>query len=186
MPAPMAAAAGIVNSHAQTIWPATPHRTADKRLVAPTPTIGPGDRVRRADRDAEVGGEQDRRGRAGLGGEPVHRLQLRDPRSHRVDDPPPARQRAEPDGGVSREHHPERHVERPLQVARREQHAGDDPHRLLRVVRAVVQAEQRRRHELQAAEPLVHARRESHARRSSRSPPSGSGRPRGRSSATRR
>ncbi len=37
----MAAAAGMVNSHAQTIWPATPHRTADHRLVAPTPTMAP-------------------------------------------------------------------------------------------------------------------------------------------------
>src|SRR6478609_1823240 len=34
-------AAGIVSTHAQTIWPATPHRTADRRRVAPTPTIAP-------------------------------------------------------------------------------------------------------------------------------------------------
>ena len=35
------AAAGIVNIQAQTIRPATPHLTADKRRVAPTPTIEP-------------------------------------------------------------------------------------------------------------------------------------------------
>ena len=35
------AAAGIVRTQAQTIRPATPHFTADKRRVAPTPTIEP-------------------------------------------------------------------------------------------------------------------------------------------------
>src|SRR5690349_14147045 len=35
------AAAGIVNIQAQTMRPATPHFTADKRRVAPTPTIEP-------------------------------------------------------------------------------------------------------------------------------------------------
>ena len=39
--APIANAAGIVSTQAQTIWPATPHRTADSRRVAPTPTIAP-------------------------------------------------------------------------------------------------------------------------------------------------
>ena len=37
----MAAAAGIVSTHAHTIWPATPQRTADSRLIEPTPTIAP-------------------------------------------------------------------------------------------------------------------------------------------------
>ena len=41
VPALIANAAGIVNTHAQTIWPATPHRTADSRRVDPTPTIEP-------------------------------------------------------------------------------------------------------------------------------------------------
>ena len=39
--AAMNAAAGIVNNQAHTICPATPHRTADRRRVAPTPTIAP-------------------------------------------------------------------------------------------------------------------------------------------------
>src|SRR5512147_2836907 len=37
----MAAARGIVRTHAQTIRPATPHLTAERRFVAPTPTIAP-------------------------------------------------------------------------------------------------------------------------------------------------
>ena len=35
------AAAGIVSTHAHTICPAMPHRTAERRRVAPTPTIAP-------------------------------------------------------------------------------------------------------------------------------------------------
>src|SRR4051812_40632802 len=37
----MSADIGIVRTHAQTIRPAIPHRTADNRFVAPTPTIAP-------------------------------------------------------------------------------------------------------------------------------------------------
>jgi hypothetical protein len=37
----IANAPGIVRIHAQTTRPATPHRTADSRCVAPTPTIAP-------------------------------------------------------------------------------------------------------------------------------------------------
>ena len=36
-----AAAAGIVSTQATTMFPATPHRTADKRRVEPTPIIAP-------------------------------------------------------------------------------------------------------------------------------------------------
>ena len=41
MDAPTNAAAGIVSTQAQTIWPATPQRTADSRRVAPTPMMAP-------------------------------------------------------------------------------------------------------------------------------------------------
>src|SRR4051812_46556110 len=34
-------AAGSVRTHAHTMRPAIPHRTADRRFVAPTPTIEP-------------------------------------------------------------------------------------------------------------------------------------------------
>ena len=37
----MTAEAGIVSTHAQTIRPAMPQRTADSRRVEPTPTIAP-------------------------------------------------------------------------------------------------------------------------------------------------
>ena len=37
----MIPAAGMVRTHAQTIRPATPHFTAEKRLAEPTPTIEP-------------------------------------------------------------------------------------------------------------------------------------------------
>lgn len=39
--AAMNAAAGIVRTHAQTMRPATPHFTAEKRFAKPTPTIEP-------------------------------------------------------------------------------------------------------------------------------------------------
>ena len=41
MTAEMAAETGIVKSHAQMMFPATPQRTAESLLVAPTPTIAP-------------------------------------------------------------------------------------------------------------------------------------------------
>ena len=37
----MSAAAGIVRTRAQTIRAAPPHRTAERRVVAPTPTLAP-------------------------------------------------------------------------------------------------------------------------------------------------
>jgi hypothetical protein len=37
----MAAAAGMVRTQAHTMRPATPQRTADRRRVAPTPTMAP-------------------------------------------------------------------------------------------------------------------------------------------------
>ena len=39
--AAMSALAGIVMTHAHTMRLASPHRTAERRLVAPTPTIAP-------------------------------------------------------------------------------------------------------------------------------------------------
>ena len=41
MTAETAAEIGIVKSHAQMMFPATPQRTAESLLVAPTPTIAP-------------------------------------------------------------------------------------------------------------------------------------------------
>ena len=117
-----------------------------------------GDGVRGADADAERGGGVDRDRGARLRGEAVHGLELRDLAAHGVDDAPAARERAEPDRGVGGDHHPERDREFG-QVAGGEEHAGDDAHRLLRVVRAVHQAVGRGREQLEPPEPAVHLAR---------------------------
>ena len=101
-----AAEHGIVSTHAQTMPPATPQRTADTLRAAPTPTIAPGDGVRGRYRDAEAGREEQRRRAARLGAEAAHRLQLGDALSHRLHDAPAAEQRAEPDRDVARDHDP--------------------------------------------------------------------------------
>ena len=41
MPADNTPEMGIVKIHAQMMFPATPQRTADRRLVAPTPIMAP-------------------------------------------------------------------------------------------------------------------------------------------------
>ena len=64
--------AGIVSSHAQTIWPATPHRTADHRRVAPTLPLGAHRRPMNADADLSLPGV------ARLVAEFLDRLDLRD------------------------------------------------------------------------------------------------------------
>ena len=77
----MIPAAGIVRTHAQTMRPATPHRTADKRFVAPTPTIEPVIVCVVLTGNAELRRHQDRDRAAGLRAEPADRPQLRDARS---------------------------------------------------------------------------------------------------------
>ena len=102
----MNAAAGIVSTHAHTIRPAIPHRTADSRCVAPTPTIEPVIvcvvltgmpkcvAIMIADRAAR------------LRAEAADRTQLRDARAHRVHDAPAAEQRAERDRASTRRSRP--------------------------------------------------------------------------------
>ena len=85
-------------------------------------------------------------------------MKLGDLRAHRVDDAPAASECAESNGAVRRQHDPERDVER-FDVAGREQHTGDNPHRLLRVVGAVIETEECGRQQLQPAEPAVDAGR---------------------------
>ena len=110
------------------------------------------------------GEERDRAG--GLGGEAADGLQLGDLRAHRVDDAPAARQRAEGDRGVRGEHDPDRNRQMAvveLKIAAGDERAGDDPHRLLRVVAAVAEAVGRRRQQLQAPEPVIDAARRARA-----------------------
>ena len=67
----------------------------------------------------------------------------------------PPIKRAEPHRGVAGEHDPERHVELAAEIALRVEQHRDDAHGLLRVVAAVAERIERRRHELQRAEGLV-------------------------------
>ena len=138
------------------ICPATPQRTAERRRVAPTPTMAPvmacvvltGTPVWVARRKCHRC--------ARLRGKAAYRLQLRDSRSHRVNDAPAAGQRSEGDGGVCDQHDPERNVKR-LDVPSGEQDARDDSRRLLRIVGAVIEAEEGGRHELEPPEPSIDA-----------------------------
>ena len=99
----MPPAAGIVSTQAQTIWPATPHRTADQRRVAPTPTIAPVMVWVVVTGMPKWVAKPISDGRARLGAEAADRLQLGDPRAHRLDDPPAAGERAQGDRGVRRD-----------------------------------------------------------------------------------
>ena len=106
----MSAASGMVRTQAQTMRPATPHLTAERRRVAPTPTMAPvmvcvvetGMPPKVTPMMAQRGGR--------LGAEAADGLELRDARAHRLHDAPAARERAEPDGRVADEHDPERDV----------------------------------------------------------------------------
>jgi hypothetical protein len=156
--AEMNALHGIVSSHAQTMRPATPQRTADALDDGADADDRARDRMRRRHRDAEVRREKERYRASRFGAEAADGFELRDAESHRPDDAPAARQRTQAHGGVAREHDPQRHVERLAEQAVRVEQHGDDAHRLLRVVAAVAQAVESRRDELAAAEPRVDAR----------------------------
>ena len=95
-----------------------PQRTADSRLIEPTPMIAPVMVCVVLTGNAEVGRGEERDRAGGLGGEAADRLQLGDLRAHRVDDAPAARQRAERDGGVRGEDDPERNRQLPLTSCR--------------------------------------------------------------------
>ena len=116
--AAMNAEHGMVRTHAHTMRPATPQRTAEAFVTEPTPTIAPvmvcvveTGMPRSVARKSVIGA-------AGLGAEAADRLQLGDAHPHRPHDAPAARQRAEAHRGVAREHDPERDVERRRRAAR--------------------------------------------------------------------
>ena len=117
---------GIVSSHAQTMRVATPQRTADSRLVDPTPTIAPVMACVVLTGMLKCVAVNSATARARLGSEPANWLQLRDFRAHRVDDAPAAGERAEPNRGVRGHLHPQRDVKRG-DVARAEEHGGMIP-----------------------------------------------------------
>ena len=156
----MTADAGIVKIHAQTMLPATPQRTALTRCAEPTPTIAPV-MVCVVETGMPKRGRQEQRDRAaGLGAEAADRLQLGDLLAHGLDDAPAAEQRAERRSRRSSTITTQiGSVDRAVGDAGGDQQQPDDAHRLLRVVAAVAEAVERRRDELQPAEPAVDASR---------------------------
>ena len=91
---PTAPASGIVISHASTMSPATPHRTAESPRDAPGAHDRPRDRVGRRHREAVVRGAPEDRGAGRLRRKPLRRVDLRDALSERLDDAPAACVRA--------------------------------------------------------------------------------------------
>ncbi len=104
------AAIGIVSTQAQTMRPATPHLTADSRRVDADADDCARDRVRGRDGNAGERRAKERDRAGGLGAETADRLELGDPRSHRVDNAPAAGKRAGGNGGVGGQHYPERNL----------------------------------------------------------------------------
>ncbi len=89
-------------------------------------------------------GGEDHGGADSLRGEPLRGVHLDDARAHRPDDRPSAGVGPERHRARGREDHPRRHVEvGGVEVAVGEKRERDDTHRLLRVVGAVRQREQR-------------------------------------------
>jgi hypothetical protein len=108
--APTAAEAGMVMSHATTTRCATLHRTAEARRAAPTPTTQPVIVwVVDTGMPSELAEHGDRPARRGA--EALMMRQFGDLGAHRLDDLPPARQRAQTNGRVAGNHHPRRHME---------------------------------------------------------------------------
>ena len=156
IPAPTIAAQGIVMIQAAAMFPATPQRTAEKRFVAPAPSTEPEIVcvVETGKPKCAVRIEDDARRR--LRGEPLRRLELRDPLAEGADDAPAPGVRAGRDRAGGGDDHPDRRaVEVGAQVAGGDEREDDDAHRLLRVVRSVGECEEARRHELRPAKHVV-------------------------------
>ena len=135
-------AIGIVSTHAQTMRPATPHLTAEKRFAEPTPTIEPVIVCVVETGNAESGRTEERDRAGGLGAKALHGLELDDLGAHRLDDPPAAGQRSKCDRcaaasstqrGISGNLPSGVMLQKPPD----DQHDGDYAHRLLSVVAAV-------------------------------------------------
>ena len=112
-----AAEIGIVSTQAQTMRPATPHFTAESRLVAPTPTMAPV-MVWVVETGMPPSVAPTRVMAPAVSAQkPPMGCSLVILRAHGLDDPPAAEHGAEGDGRVADQDHPERHLEL-LQVAR--------------------------------------------------------------------
>ena len=106
--------------------------------------------MRRRHRDAERGREEQCHRATRLGAEAADRLQLGDLLAHRLDDSPATEQRAQCHRRLACEHDPERNVgavKLRLQGAVRDEDERNDAHCFLRIVAAVTEAVERRRHD---------------------------------------
>ena len=140
---------------AQTIWPATPQRTAVRRRSEPTPMMEPDmvcvvltgmpnqDEKKRV-AAAAVSAQNPSTGRS---------LVTFWPRVLTMRQPPNMVQRY---GRLTAQHDPQRNVEFFSEKTRTEKKARDDSHGFLCVIAAVAQAVQCRRQQLALSEKLVH------------------------------
>ena len=119
---------------------------------------GAGDRMRRADGNAEFRRAEQRQGPGGLRGKAAEGIELGDALSHGFDDAPAACHRAATHGQVAADDDPVGNF-RGFQQAPSDERGGDDAHPLLRVIGAVAEAVTRGGDKLQAAEPAIHLER---------------------------
>src|ERR1700674_1860644 len=153
--AEMNAAQGMVRIQATTMFSATPQRTAESLLTAPTPIIAPvmvcvvetgtPSSVARKRVIAPPVSAQN----------PPHGTQFGDLHSHRLDDTPTAEQGSQCHRRLAGEHDPQRYMKLRSALTHGKQQHGNDTHRLLRVVAAMAEAIERGGDELQAAKPAV-------------------------------
>ena len=119
---------------------------------------GAGDGVGSADGNAEDGVHDERDTACGFGCETTEGRELGDALAHSLDNAPAPRHGAAAHGQVTTDNDPVGNGEG-LQQATSDERRGDNAHALLRIVRAVTEAEEGRREQLQAAEPAVNFQR---------------------------
>src|SRR5438093_627682 len=100
--------------------------------------------MRGGHRHAKCCCQKEREGASRFSAEALNGLQLRNTRTHRMDDPPPTEQGPERHRGLAAEYHPQRNMEFVPQEALREEQDRDDAHGLLRVVTAMAERVHRR------------------------------------------
>ena len=139
------------------MFPAIPQRTAERLLRRAGAEHRARDHVRRRERVAEPRRDVDHRPGGHLRREARGGLHLVEPLSERAHDPPAADVRAGGDREAGGDLHPGRDVE-VVDRAVGEERERDHAHRLLRVVRAVGERDERARAELPEAERAVRRR----------------------------
>ena len=154
MPQAMPMQTGRVRTQAMTILPAMPHRTAERRLVAPTPRMAVETTWVVLTGRPQWLETRMMAGRRRFSGEAVNGFELQHLDAQGLDDLPSAEDRAEAHGQRADQDDPLRHIER-LDLAGGEERHGDDAHGLLGVVGAVAEGHEGRREDLEPAEVLA-------------------------------